>query len=51
MENKTQDQVVVPSQLDGAGDDSRDEKLARLRKFEGLLPAGFRFDREEANTR
>ena len=27
------------------------ELLARLRKFRGRLPAGFRFDRDDANAR
>jgi len=30
---------------------TRDEALARLRSFRGLMPAGFRFDRSDANTR
>ena len=29
----------------------RDELIARLRKYRGLLPADFRFDRLDANTR
>jgi len=32
-------------------DRKREEALARLRKLRGLLPAGFKFDREEANAR
>ncbi|MDO8380924.1 AbrB/MazE/SpoVT family DNA-binding domain-containing protein [Phenylobacterium sp.] len=30
---------------------SRTELLARLRKYRGLMPAGFRFDRLDANER
>jgi antitoxin MazE len=30
---------------------TRQELLARLRKYRGRLPAGFRFDRLEANER
>jgi antitoxin MazE len=30
---------------------AREELLSRLRKFRGMLPAGFSFDREEANVR
>ena len=29
----------------------REELLRRLREFRGRLPAGFKFDREEANAR
>jgi antitoxin MazE len=32
-------------------DRKREEALARLRELRGLLPAGFRFDRKEANAR
>jgi antitoxin MazE len=34
-----------------ARDRSRAQALARLRKFRGRLPAGFKFDRDEANER
>jgi antitoxin MazE len=30
---------------------SREELLARLRAFRGIMPADFKFDREEANAR
>jgi antitoxin MazE len=30
---------------------SREEALASLRKYRGMLPKGFRFDRAEANAR
>jgi antitoxin MazE len=30
---------------------SREEWLRRLRRFRGILPADFKFDREEANAR
>jgi antitoxin MazE len=32
-------------------DRNREKALLRLRKFRGLLPAGFKFDRETANER
>jgi len=32
-------------------DRRREEAIARLRKYQGRLPAGFKFDREEANAR
>ena len=34
-----------------ARDRSREQALAGLRKFRGLLPAGFKFDRDKANER
>jgi antitoxin MazE len=34
-----------------ARDRSRERALASLRKFRGRLPAGFRFDRGDANER
>jgi antitoxin MazE len=34
-----------------ARDHGREEALARLRKYRHRLPAGFRFDRDEANVR
>jgi antitoxin MazE len=34
-----------------ARDRSREKALAGLRKFRGRLPAGFRFDRDEAHER
>jgi antitoxin MazE len=38
-------------QLRVAPDHSRKQTLARLRKYRDRLPAGFRFDREEAHGR
>jgi antitoxin MazE len=32
-------------------DRSREQALARLRKYRGRLPAGFKFDRDEAHGR
>ena len=32
-------------------DRKREEAFKRLRELRGLLPAGFKFDREEANAR
>jgi antitoxin MazE len=37
--------------FDVARDRTRERALASLRKFRGLLPAGFKFDRDEANER
>jgi antitoxin MazE len=34
-----------------ARDRSREQALAGLRKFRGLLPVGFKFDRDTANER
>jgi antitoxin MazE len=34
-----------------ARDHRRKQALARLRKYRGRLPAGFKFDREEAHAR
>jgi antitoxin MazE len=34
-----------------ARDRSREEALARLRKYRHRLPAGFKFDRDKANAR
>ncbi len=34
-----------------ARDRSREEALARLRKYRNRLPAGFKFDRDEAHAR
>jgi antitoxin MazE len=30
---------------------TRDQAMARLRSFRGMMPSGFRFDRDEANER
>jgi len=37
--------------FDVARDRTRERALASLRKFRGLLPAGFKSDRDEANER
>jgi antitoxin MazE len=37
--------------FDVARDRTRERALASLRQFRGLLPAGFKFDRDEANER
>jgi antitoxin MazE len=34
-----------------ARDRGRERALARLRKYRGRLPAGFKFDRDQANER
>jgi antitoxin MazE len=44
-------QVAGTRSFDVAKAASGRELLARLRKFRGTLPAGFRFDRLEANER
>jgi len=38
-------------EFDVARKPSTDELIARLRKYRGLLPADFKFSREEANER
>ncbi|HEV7876463.1 AbrB/MazE/SpoVT family DNA-binding domain-containing protein [Bradyrhizobium sp.] len=37
--------------LDVAQKADREELLRRLRRFRGILPADFKFDRDEANSR
>jgi antitoxin MazE len=44
-------QVAGSRELDVALQASRAELIERLRKFEGRLPADFKFDREETNAR
>jgi antitoxin MazE len=44
-------QVAGPRAFDIARKPGSKELLARLRKFRGRLPAGFKFDRMEANER
>lgn len=43
--------LVGERRFEVAKSPSRDELLARLRKYRGLLPADFRFDRLAANSR
>ena len=43
--------VAGARQFDIARDRSREKAIAGLRKFRGRLPAGFKFDRDEANER
>jgi antitoxin MazE len=43
--------VANSNQFGIARNPGRDELLKRLRAFRGRLPADFRFDRDEANTR
>jgi len=43
--------VSARGQFKVARDLSRERALARLRKYRRRLPAGFKFDREEANAR
>jgi len=44
-------EVVGPRSLEIAKSPSSRELLARLRKYRGRLPAGFKFDRLEAHER
>jgi len=44
-------QVAGQRQLDVSQRASRAELIERLKKYEGLLPADFKFDRDEANER
>lgn len=51
---KEGDQIEVVAdrkQLTISRDRKREEALETLRKFRGMLPAGYKFDREEANAR
>jgi antitoxin MazE len=43
--------IVGTRSFEIARDRSREEALARLRKYRHRLPAGFKFDRDEANAR
>jgi antitoxin MazE len=43
--------VVDSNRLEVERTPSRQEIVSRLRKFQGLLPADFKFDRLEANER
>jgi antitoxin MazE len=43
--------VAGTRRFEVARDRSREQMLARLRKYRRRLPAGFKFDREEANAR
>jgi antitoxin MazE len=43
--------IAGPRRFAVARDTKRDQALARLRELRRPLPAGFRFDRDEANER
>lgn len=43
--------VAGPADIEMAKAPDRLEMLARLRKYRGLMPADFKFDREDANSR
>eukprot|EP01035_Chromulina_nebulosa_P037035 gene37035-biopygen24407 len=45
------DTIVVPTADGEALVIARKQALARLRAFRGVMPAAFRFDRDEANVR
>ncbi len=45
------DAVVVPTADGEACVIAREQALARLRAFRGLMPPAFRFDRDEASVR
>jgi len=55
LELKEGDDVEIRAagrgELNVAKKPDREELIARLRKYRGLLPADFKFDREEANER
>lgn len=55
LELKEGDDVEIRAagrgELSVAKKPDREELIARLRKYRGLLPADFKFDREEANER
>jgi antitoxin MazE len=44
-------QVIGPRTLAVERSPESEELLGRLRRYRGRLPAGFRFDRLEANSR
>ena len=43
--------VAGTRQFEVSRDRKREEALKRLRELRGMIPAGFKFDREEANAR
>jgi antitoxin MazE len=43
--------ITGPRQFEVARDHSLEDAIARLRKYRGRLPVGFKFDRDEANAR
>lgn len=45
------DLVALEDRLGVARPLTREEAIHRLRRFRGLLPPDFKFDREEANAR
>ena len=55
LELREGDEVDIRPSKDGALEvvrkPDREELVLQLRKFRGLLPADFKFDREEANAR
>ena len=55
LELKEGDDVEIRAagngELSVAKKPNREELIARLRKYRGLLPADFKFDRDEANER
>jgi antitoxin MazE len=55
LELKEGDEIDIRAagtrEVDLARKPSRDELIKRLDKYRGLLPADFKFDREEANER
>jgi len=55
LELKAGDEIEISisggHRFEVARDRTRERALAGLRKFRGRLPAGFRFDRDEANER
>jgi antitoxin MazE len=55
LELKAGDEVELRAandrELDVARKPTKNELIARLRKYRGLLPPDFKFDRDEANER
>jgi antitoxin MazE len=55
LELKEGDEVAIQTtgarQLDIVRQPTREELVLQLRKYRGMLPADFKFDREEANAR
>jgi antitoxin MazE len=55
LELKAGDEIEISisggRRFEVARDRTRERALAGLRKFRGRLPAGFKFDRDEANER
>jgi antitoxin MazE len=51
VEVKRAESPVMPAETQDQGEVSPDEWVMRMRRFRGILPADFKFNRDEANER